>query len=261
MDKSIFTTRFKECCKKKGYTQQYVADKLNISIDGLKHHLRKKNPNFPPLDLLINMADILDVDIGYLIGEINYERYGMQKISDVTGLNPNSIKYISKDSRNYSPDFVHLVNNFATSPYIDILEKLFLDYEEICTTQMNKPIYIEHSGYKRNYFIHDIKDLAKSKILSIMNEMLDESPFYFTTINTEQENKKIADEMAIDLLNMIEYEKNKYPFDYDSLLKKVEYQLEEINKVYFTSWITLYSPHQIIFDCNEKLKKIYNMLP
>ena len=31
------------------------------------------------------MAEIFDVDVGYLIGEIDYERYSMQKISDITG--------------------------------------------------------------------------------------------------------------------------------------------------------------------------------
>lgn len=34
---TLFRENFKKCCKEKGYTQQEVADKLGISLDGLKH--------------------------------------------------------------------------------------------------------------------------------------------------------------------------------------------------------------------------------
>ena len=68
---TLFRENFKKCCKEKGYTQQEVADKLGISLDGLKHHLRKSNPYLPSVDLLYKMAKIFDVDISYLIGEIN----------------------------------------------------------------------------------------------------------------------------------------------------------------------------------------------
>lgn len=128
INKSIFTTRFKECCKEKGYTQQDIADKLNISINGLKHHLRNKNPNFPPLDLLGEIANILDVDIGYLIGEIDCKRYSMQKISDITGLYKTVLPYIVKKSGDYSWEFCRLFDILSETPYIDDLLKAIDDY-------------------------------------------------------------------------------------------------------------------------------------
>ena len=57
---TLFRENFKKCCKEKGYTQQEVADKLGISLDGLKHHLRKNNPYLPSVDLLYKMAKIFD---------------------------------------------------------------------------------------------------------------------------------------------------------------------------------------------------------
>ena len=52
MNKSKFVTRSKECYKEKGYTQEELAEKLNLSINGLKYYLRTKNDKLPPLDLL-----------------------------------------------------------------------------------------------------------------------------------------------------------------------------------------------------------------
>ncbi len=49
MNKSKFITRFKECYKEKGYTQEELAEKLNLSINGLKYYLRTKNDKLPLL--------------------------------------------------------------------------------------------------------------------------------------------------------------------------------------------------------------------
>lgn len=74
MDNCVFTTRFKECYKKKGYTQEDVAEKLGISLNGLKNYLRTKNDKLPPLDLLKRIAELLDVDTAYLLGEIDCKK-------------------------------------------------------------------------------------------------------------------------------------------------------------------------------------------
>ncbi|MGN0496196.1 MAG: helix-turn-helix domain-containing protein [Lachnospiraceae bacterium] len=102
MDKGIFTTRFKDCCKEKGYKYEDVASKIGISVDGLKHYLRKSNPNFPPLDVVIKMAEIFDVDIEYLVNEHRgCKKYESETICDVTMLNEESaevLRYLDSNS-------------------------------------------------------------------------------------------------------------------------------------------------------------------
>lgn len=102
---TLFRENFKKCCKEKGYTQQEVADKLGISLDGLKHHLRKNNPYLPSVDLLYKMAKIFDVDISYLIGEINSPKCSMQAISEITGINDRSISLITRNTSQFMPGF------------------------------------------------------------------------------------------------------------------------------------------------------------
>lgn len=87
MNKSKFITRFKECYKEKGYTQEELAEKLNLSINGLKYYLRTKNDKLPPLDLLKRMAEILEVDTAYLLEEIDCKKISLQTVCDCTYLN------------------------------------------------------------------------------------------------------------------------------------------------------------------------------
>ena len=87
ISKGIFITRFKQLCKLNNKTQAEIAEILGISVNGLKHYLRKTNNTFPPVEYLDLMAKEFNVDIGYLIGEINEPRYNMLTISDTTGLN------------------------------------------------------------------------------------------------------------------------------------------------------------------------------
>lgn len=250
MKKSIFATRFKECCKEKGYTQQDIADKLNISINGLKHHLRNKNPNFPPLDLMIKIADILDVDVGYLIGEINYKRYSMQKISDITGLYKTVYPYIIKRSESYSWEFCRLFDILSETPYIDELLKAIDDYLNLSTPEVISVNFEHKKSYASTL---DASELLKAKAITIFDKILSDTQQYsFSFLDGE-----ISNELAKDLLLMIDDNKEKYKNNYEPLYKKVEYYLEEINKIDANSYISLYSAKQIVHDKNQKLKKIY----
>lgn len=91
MDKCIFITRFRQLCKLNNKTQAEIAEILGISVNGLKHYLRKTNNTFPPVEYLDLMAKEFNVDIGYLIGEINEPRYNEQLITDLTGLRTHTL--------------------------------------------------------------------------------------------------------------------------------------------------------------------------
>ena len=250
MDKCIFTTRFKACCKKKGYTQQDVADKLNISINGLKHHLRSNNPHFPPLDLIIKMAEIFDVDVGYLIGEIDYERYSMQKISDITGLYKTVYPYITKQSLDYSWEFCRLIDILSETPYIDDLLKAIDDYLNLSTPEVISVNFEHKKSYASTL---DASELLKAKVITIFDKILSDTQQYSFPFF----DGKISEELAKELLLMIDENKEKYKNDYEPLYKKVEYYLEEINKIDASGYISMYSAKQIVHEKNQKLKEMY----
>lgn len=253
MDKCIFTTRFKACCKEKGYTQQDVADKLNISINGLKHHLRSNNPHFPPLDLIIKMAEIFDVDVGYLIGDIDCKRYSMQRISDITPFKEPTISMISKQSDKYCLSFCWFIANIAKSTNITTLTDLFNDYSFLALDDAT--ITIDRDNQKTYYrYAPAKKEALKAKILSEFDNILEElSPRF--RLNCDE---KKSCEMCINLLDMID---NELRFtSHEILCNKIERYLKEIESINYTEYILLYSPKQIIdkrYLLKEKYHKLY----
>lgn len=252
MEKCIFTTRFKNCCKEKGYTQQDVADKLNITIDGLKHHLRSNNPHFPPLDLIIKMAEIFDVDVGYLIGDIDCKRYSMQKISDITPFNEEVISMVSKQSKDFDKSFCMFIALIAKSINVETLCGLFSDY--IFLNLDDATITIDRDKGRTYYrYAPAKKEALKVKIQSEFDNILDE----LFTKNLNIDEKKSC-EMCINLLDMIDNEL--LITDNELLCDKIKYYLKEIESINFTEYILLYSPKQIInkrYYLKDKYQKIF----
>lgn len=171
---TLFRENFKKCCKEKGYTQQEVADKLGISLDGLKHHLRKSNPYLPSVDLLYKMAKIFDVDISYLIGEINSPKCSMQAISEITGINDRSISLITRNTSQFMPGFCFLINAISKSGHLEEFSSLIEELSFLDSSLINI------KGSDHNIFYNskpaEVKVL-KAKILSLFDIILDEIVF------------------------------------------------------------------------------------
>lgn len=171
---TLFRENFKKCCKEKGYTQQEVADKLGISLDGLKHHLRKNNPYLPSVDLLYKMAKIFDVDISYLIGEINSPKCSMQAISEITGINDRSISLITRNTSQFMPGFCFLINAISKSGHLEEFSSLIEELSFLDSSLINI------KGSDHNIFYNSKPAEAKvlkAKILSLFDIILDEIIF------------------------------------------------------------------------------------
>lgn len=54
----------------------------------------KKGRKFPEFETMRNIAEILGVSVGYLIGETDFETYEMEQVSRYTGLSPIAIEAI-----------------------------------------------------------------------------------------------------------------------------------------------------------------------
>lgn len=61
----MFSKRLREVRMRCGFTQQNMADKLNISLNGYQKY--EQNERSPSLDCLVSIADIFDVSLDYLL--------------------------------------------------------------------------------------------------------------------------------------------------------------------------------------------------
>lgn len=62
----MFNIRLREMRVKRGFTQQYMADSINVQVRSYQHY--EEGNRSPSFDLLVKLADILDVSLDYLFG-------------------------------------------------------------------------------------------------------------------------------------------------------------------------------------------------
>lgn len=67
---SSFASRLKELRIEKGYTRQMLADKLFVSVRLISYW--ENGMRECDFEMLIKIADLLDVSIDYLIGRVNF---------------------------------------------------------------------------------------------------------------------------------------------------------------------------------------------
>lgn len=66
----MFSKRLRKMRMKRGFTQQSMADKLQISLNAYqKYEQAERSPSF---DCLVHIADILEVSIDYLLGRDDF---------------------------------------------------------------------------------------------------------------------------------------------------------------------------------------------
>lgn len=62
----MFNKRLREMRTKRGFTQQRIADSIDIALRSYQcYETGTRTPNY---DLLIQLADVLDVSLDYLLG-------------------------------------------------------------------------------------------------------------------------------------------------------------------------------------------------
>lgn len=66
----MFHTRLKEMRNKRCFTQRELANLLNIAL--ITYQKYEQGVRNPPFDCLIQMADILNVSIDYLMGRDDF---------------------------------------------------------------------------------------------------------------------------------------------------------------------------------------------
>lgn len=135
MNNNIFSIRFKETYKKRGYTQESLSEKTGIKKCTIAKYSKQSNYDLPSLETMKLLADTLEVDVAYLLGEIDCEHWQQHSVQEVTGLSPAAIKKLMewKEQKENAAMVLPLPpkggksQSFTAYPpecYIDILSKL-----------------------------------------------------------------------------------------------------------------------------------------
>ena len=153
----IFTQRLDECMKNKHYNNTTLSKALNTgtnrnTIKNWKTY-DDKNPDsysFPLFNNIVELADVLNVDVGYLLGETDYSSVEIEKVCKYTGLSEKAINSLimitgtdkkSLDFGYESEQYRHILNSLFTSPaflvFIARLNDLASIYDNANNVWMN----------------------------------------------------------------------------------------------------------------------------
>ena len=106
MNIDLFKDNLKYEIKKAGFTQEDFADKIGIGGSTLRTYLSKKNNTIPDLTLLCKMCDVLNCDIDYLIGRINFTTHAAKQVYTFTGIVEEAYMHLKvlKDNKGTDAD-------------------------------------------------------------------------------------------------------------------------------------------------------------
>ena len=78
---SVFQDNLVKIRKEKGYTQEKLAESLNISRDKLSRW--ENGSRTPDLNELLKICDIFECDLDYLVGKIKYPTHILQNVCEI----------------------------------------------------------------------------------------------------------------------------------------------------------------------------------
>ena len=244
--------RLRETLKNKGYTQTEFAEELDkrygtkISQAMVSEWMRvgekagnNRTIGFPKFSNMVLIAEVLDVDIGYLIGETDMKTFTAEKACEYLNINEEALesilkitgKIIGKTTRNLT-DAEKNRPNFGYEPekYSSILNKLFTSLEFIkcieAAGELEDIFAQKHKSEQNLYQKYNNKTIElASKYAEIISEdeitedlSKEEKEKLFTAINDFNKH--------IDLFHEIEYR-----------VKVCKYEIQEsvimlINRLY-----------------------------
>lgn len=181
-NKNLFGTRLKQLRKVKKLSQEdlQVADRRTVSN-------WEKGICFPNIDVIIELCNILECDIDYLLGKIDCLRKEVAEVREITGLYENSILSLQELStmsdkiKELVLSFIDDMLDFPMLPYFAI------KYHEYLNTEHKSGSYsiIEDSSGKVVGMLPDDVDL-----ILLQNAFKD-----FLSFAKDRQNKKV-DELS-----------------------------------------------------------------
>lgn len=96
--------------EKQGYTQKQLADVLHVSKNSVSHY--ELGICMPSIDVIINMADIFDVSIDYLLGRsnVNLSKRLLEKPIDKKTTAGNLLESVLRLDKEHRIDLMKLLH-------------------------------------------------------------------------------------------------------------------------------------------------------
>lgn len=207
---------------KRGWSQAKLGKSLGVSGKQISNY-ENEDPNkntLPPLDILLNMCDLFDCDLGYLIGEDGYSQKtkkltiaanetgfteeSLQQIRTVMGF-PNSSK--SFEFEEEADAFKRINNSFVSSPHFIALIKELKKLDDI---YCNRLLFVREYKNKKSALISQLDKIDPIKAKFIRNQT---PPIMVEDFSPEEEKiwESLTDEEVSiihesDALEVAEYE-------------------------------------------------------
>jgi len=252
---SVFQSRIKKLIKEsKEYdNRSSFCEKLNISVETFNKYM-KTGANLPSIDKIRDMANLLNVDVGYLLGDYNYPKISeLSAISALSNLTKKSVEVISEVSE--------------TEPTKEIFEKMLQDENFI---RLLLQTYRYSHSYNRIIKIEDNSDTFEDETISdpviVSGLMKKSSTDLFNRIiesiyeSNIQTSKNIQYYSRIKRLFTEVYdlkELSKTPSGKKKLIKYIENELLFIKKYINSDALILnFTPQQILDDIDSLYKSV-----
>ncbi len=184
----VFGKRLKELRKANGYTIEQFADMVGISKSTLGYYENDKR--MPDIEILVRIADTLNVNADYLIGRTNTTaQKGKQKtVCEFTGLSDIAAEYLAKLVKNKDYAKLSIINHLfdeLTEDYdfysyetqngeeaaSSVLGTLFLYFEKCSSTDSVWDEFVDFGNDRRNeilaaaykqLLLNQVTDLVKA---------------------------------------------------------------------------------------------------
>lgn len=88
----LINDRFYRGSESPRFTQKNVSTWVNAGLPDRKGHVRP----FPKFEIMLQIAAVLEVDLGYLIGDIECKTYNAQDAHEYTGLEESALEEVRK---------------------------------------------------------------------------------------------------------------------------------------------------------------------
>lgn len=217
--KNVFKERIKELAKERHINQGQLANELNkykgitTSEGSVKNWYRKGSDKTPDIITSSIIADILECDTDYLIGNINEHTHKMKNESCYSGLSSKALEHIKNLSQEKREVLEQIIMN-CDDVLDDIVEYNNLQHnvdleEKSATRSINSmPIYIKRDSSEK------IEILKKNNVTYMSDYSTNDISFHYKDMNNEDTMLFIPNNHNIKIKLSYEIKKkSKYNFD------------------------------------------------
>ncbi len=179
--------------EKRQWSQKKLGEKLGVSGKQISNY--EHGDPIPPIDIMLNLCDIFDCELGFLLGEESYSEgtklqtairdnlklttLSTAAIHKITGNNRSSLSF-GYESENYT----RILNNYLSSPFfLDFMEALLTLDERISKQKSifdsiikkyGKPLFEEafELYVSKIDYVHDFVDASlPENVIKVLNEI------------------------------------------------------------------------------------------